>query len=709
MTNALNKSEAMIYVTDIETDELFFMTDYMKQHFGIEGNAIGQKCYKILQEGIDKRCDFCPCHQLDKEPDKAIVWEEHNTVTHCHYRNIDRYVDWPGGKKVHIQFSTDLTDIKKAYDDIEARDELLLAANKVSAWLLDVNVNVESFEETITQSMRIIGEAVDVHRVCIWKNYEKNGRMHCYLLQEWVSELRPPISDYLTDTLFLPGWYEILSQDKCLTNNVERMSPTEKTQLEPQRIQSLFVTPIFVKDYFWGYVGFDDCLKTRDFTENESMILQSTGRLIGNAFYRHQMECEIALVQQRTSDLLELSHMSYRSDNEIIDFVLKSALTLTQSTIGYAVNIDLMKDAIPFRALIQNQAFDCPLPQYEKGTIHSSSIVTECLTTKHAVIHNTLSSIPGTRIFPTGHVQVHSHMNVPVLDGDHAIGIIAVGNKKTPYAEKDVEHLTLLAEGLSSHMRRERYTETLEKAKNYAEHANRAKSEFMSRMSHEMRTPMNAIIGLSQVVQMVKEPKKIKTYLGEMDIASKQLLRLIDDVLDLSDMEFDLFKLNESIFSFRQMFCNVQQDIDRYVTEKKHTFIHNIDPAIPESLSGDKMRLEQVVSNLLLNAVKFTPEKGEIRFNACSLDENDDSITLQIEIADNGIGISKEQQNNLFQIFEQVDGGSARKHGGIGLGLHLSKRYIEMMGGKIEVESELGKGSKFTFTVKLKSVDKFPE
>jgi signal transduction histidine kinase len=235
-----------------------------------------------------------------------------------------------------------------------------------------------------------------------------------------------------------------------------------------------------------------------------------------------------------------------------------------------------------------------------------------------------------------------------------------------------------------------------------AEYAHRAKSEFMARMSHEMRTPMNAIMGLTHLVQIIKEPDKVKQYFNEIDIASKQLLGLIDDVLDISGMEHDTFKLNDAVFSFKQMFHTVQQSIVSHVTEKQQTFNYTIDSSIPESLIGDEKRLRQVMGNLLSNAIKFTPKKGEINFKAGVLGEDKESVTLQMEIADNGMGISREQQESLFQIFEQIDGGNTRKHSGIGLGLHLSRRIIEMMDGKIGVESELGKGSRFTFTVKLK-------
>jgi len=149
------------------------------------------------------------------------------------------------------------------------------------------------------------------------------------------------------------------------------------------------------------------------------------------------------------------------------------------------------------------------------------------------------------------------------------------------------------------------------------------------------------------------------------------------------------------------MFKDILQTARYNASEKQQTINFKIDPTIPESMIGDEKRLKQVAANLLANAIKFTPEQGEIVFEIRVINSDKGIITLQVTVADNGIGISKEQQDKLFVIFEQVDGSLTRRYGGIGIGLALSKRIIEMMGGKIWVESELDKGAAFHFTCKL--------
>jgi len=240
-------------------------------------------------------------------------------------------------------------------------------------------------------------------------------------------------------------------------------------------------------------------------------------------------------------------------------------------------------------------------------------------------------------------------------------------------------------------------------AKDQAEHSNRAKSEFLARMSHEMLTPMNTISGMLQIARMKGVPENIDGYISETTKASEHLLTLIKGVLDISGTEYGVFKLAHEVFNFKLMVKSVLETGEYNASQKKQTLVSSIDRAIPDMINGDEMRLKQVIGNLLANAVKFSPEHSDIYFNAQLQSKDGDKVKLVFEVADSGIGISKEQQESLFTIFEQVDGGITRKHGGIGIGLALSKRIVEMMGGAITLESELNKGAKFTFTCVFES------
>jgi len=241
-------------------------------------------------------------------------------------------------------------------------------------------------------------------------------------------------------------------------------------------------------------------------------------------------------------------------------------------------------------------------------------------------------------------------------------------------------------------------------AKKRAEYQSSAKSEFLSRMSHEMRNPMNTIVGMMQVIKMRGIPHELKEYFDEIDKASGQQLNMIDDMLDMSKIELGVFKMTDSVFNFNAMVGGVLQTARESASVKQQTLNFNIDPKIPSSLAGDETRLKQVIDALLTNAVKYTPQHGEISFDAHILAEYGGIITIKIEVADNGTGISKELQEKLFDVFEQGDGSTTREHGGMGIGLALAKRIVEMMGGSIWVDSEPGKGSEFTFTFTCKQV-----
>ena len=242
-------------------------------------------------------------------------------------------------------------------------------------------------------------------------------------------------------------------------------------------------------------------------------------------------------------------------------------------------------------------------------------------------------------------------------------------------------------------------TEILQ-AKQVAERASTAKSDFLANMSHEMRTPMNAIIGMTSIAKGTDDIDKKSYCLDKIEEASNHLLGVINDILDMSKIEANKFELTESEFNFENMLRKVTGVLAFRVDEKKQSFTVSLDQNIPTTIIGDEQRLAQVVTNLLANAVKFTPEQGHITLAAACAGKENGQCTLRVEIKDTGIGIAEEQQKKLFRSFEQADGGISRKFGGTGLGLAISKSIVEMMGGKIWVESEQGKGSSFIFTIR---------
>jgi len=235
-----------------------------------------------------------------------------------------------------------------------------------------------------------------------------------------------------------------------------------------------------------------------------------------------------------------------------------------------------------------------------------------------------------------------------------------------------------------------------------AEAANKAKTAFLANMSHEIRTPMNAIIGMTSIGMSATDMDRIQYCFSKIENASKHLLGVINDILDISKIEADKFELAEVAFNFKKLLQKVVNVINFRVEERRQNLYVTCDDNIPGEFIGDDLRLAQVITNLLSNAVKFTPDEGTIIVESQLVSDTDGKCRLLISVSDTGIGISDEQKKRLFVSFVQAEADTTRKYGGTGLGLAISKRIVEKMDGDIWVDSEPGNGSVFSFTVLLR-------
>ncbi|MEO5370778.1 MAG: response regulator [Magnetococcus sp. DMHC-1] len=298
-------------------------------------------------------------------------------------------------------------------------------------------------------------------------------------------------------------------------------------------------------------------------------------------------------------------------------------------------------------------------------------------------------------------MEPHGHYCVPILQGDTLLGVLNLYVEEG-YRRESLHDLLLsdISQTLAGIIDRRQMDDVLQRAKRDAENANHAKSIFLANMSHEIRTPMNAVIGLADLALQMEVTPKLRDYLVKISKSSQSLLRIINDILDFSKIEEGKLELEMADFFLRDVFDHLIDLFRARITEKNLELIMSVSEGFHFELQGDFLRLEQVLLNLIGNAIKFTDE-GEIEVGVHTVLESESDLTLEFCIRDTGIGMTEEQVSKLFQAFSQADNTITRKYGGSGLGLSISKKLVEMMGGKIWATSQPGQGSQFYFTARF--------
>ncbi|MCL1976132.1 MAG: response regulator [Firmicutes bacterium] len=535
---------------------------------------------------------------------------------------------------------------------LNEQNMLMYMVNDAAALLLEVNT--EDYSITMIQAIQMIGECLEVDRVHVWRNYYgEDNLLHYKQVSKWVREgweNEEGLNNY-DYVSFLPRWEKELYGGLPINGLLEDLPLEEQDLLMPYNILSILVVPIFLSGEFWGYIGFDDCHKKRVFPDGDVNILRSWGLLVVGAIQR----AEIFTDMQRHLSKLEAVIKNYKG---VIWSIDKDGIITTfkgqyLNTIG--VTPSFLEGKKLEVARQKNRHFDI-LQNVEKTFLEGSQ--------------DWIGEIDG--------VVFHS-CTTPIYDSKGEItGVVG--------STDDVAETV-------------RLQRELEAAVITAQAASRAKSAFLANMSHEIRTPMNAIIGMITIGKASADNERKDYCFTKIEDASSHLLGVINDILDMSKIESGKFELSPAEFNFEKMLQRVVNVVNFRVDEKRQQLKVYIDKSVPKNLIGDDQRLAQVITNLVGNAVKFTPEEGSICLDARLLEEENDLCVLQISVKDSGIGISEEQKNRLFQSFQQAESSTARKYGGTGLGLSISKNIVELMGGSIGVESELGQGSTFTFTV----------
>jgi CheY-like chemotaxis protein/signal transduction histidine kinase/HPt (histidine-containing phosphotransfer) domain-containing protein len=311
---------------------------------------------------------------------------------------------------------------------------------------------------------------------------------------------------------------------------------------------------------------------------------------------------------------------------------------------------------------------------------------------------------------------LRSILSVPLRVKQSVIGVLQVADTSTdrfkptdlrlvePLAANAaiaIENARLYEQAQQEIAERKRAEKALQEAKNAAEAASEAKSEFLARMSHEIRTPIHGIIGMTELTLDTELTQEQRQYMNVLKSSTESLMAIIDDILDFSKIEAGRLELEETDFDLRTLVEQAAGILAPRAQRKGVELICHIPPQVPTALVGDPGRLRQVLLNLTNNAVKFT-EQGEIVIQVKAETDREEEAELVFSVHDTGVGVSKDKQAVIFEAFCQADGSTTRRYGGTGLGLTISQQLVELMGGRIQVESRPGEGSTFHFTVKLK-------
>jgi signal transduction histidine kinase/CheY-like chemotaxis protein len=518
-----------------------------------------------------------------------------------------------------------------------------------------------SFEEMMNRGLKELVDVADLDRLSFFRNVDMADGRHALQAYRWnrasggTTRANSAFADLCYPTI-MPNWERSFLKGVSVSGPAKLMGKPETATLSAAGTVSLFAAPVTIDGEFWGFAFFEDLRNEREFDDDVAELMRSAAFLCANAIIRSEIGSAFEITQTLI-DSAPFAVCMFDKDFNLAD-CNEEALRLFGVT---------------------NKSFYCERfydfsPKYQPCGTPSTKKVVDVCTVALDKGYNRLE-------------WMHQKLSGEALPTE--ITLVPVNYK----GERCIA-------GYVRDLREQKAVELLAKRQAEVEAANRAKSSFLATMSHEMRTPMNAIIGMTVIGKNADDLERKDYALDKIEEAAQHLLSVINNVLDISKIEADKMELSPIEFNFEKMLQKVIGIINFRVEEKHQRLTVNVGDSIPRFLVGDDYRLAQVIMNLLSNAVKFSPEFGEIGLDAALAGEADGVCELRVEISDNGIGVTKEQEARLFSAFEQADSSTSREFGGTGLGLVISKRIVELMGGRIWIEPQPVKGSRFIFTVK---------
>jgi signal transduction histidine kinase/DNA-binding response OmpR family regulator/PAS domain-containing protein len=585
-----------------------------------------------------------------------------------------------------IAYFHNVSDLVHTRLELQYHDRLLGVTNEVATLLLSQDSS--NLDKTMETVMSMLTTAYEVEHMCVWRRIVEGGTELVTPVYEW------PIGEAGTGAGCAPiaaqGWQQE-SRDGRLT------------------------LPIFLHKELWGSISLDAHRKDRVFSEDELNILQSVALMMANAINRTQAELVLAnrLEQQELMAAISHSFVAGSANDTGMDGLIENALRqvgefLRVSRVLVVISDKETGESHPTYSWVASKTWTPEQTQTDFYTFIQGVFSPKLLVgNKVATVScdNTEAGEDGRYRTFFEQARLKSFIGAPIyVEGDYW-GMLSIEECEhfRAWSESDKQLVGSVNSAIAGAIARDLIDCQRADALQKAITASKAKGDFLSNMSHEMRTPMNAIIGMTSIGKAAPDSERKDYAFGKIEEASTHLLGVINDILDMSKIEANKLELSSVDFNFEKMLQKVANVMNFKIEEHHQTFYVCIDRRIPTNLIGDDQRLAQVITNLLSNANKFTPEGGNIRLDATYVEyEEDGYVNLRIQVTDSGIGISADQQKRLFDSFQQAESGTSRQYGGTGLGLAISKQIIELMGGSIWIESELGQGASFIFTVRMR-------